>query len=501
MRDSGHDPHGILPIAVNPSPTPTRRYTLLQRLAIGGMGELLLARASGAGGVEKLVAIKRIRSEYASDPTFVSMFLNEARLAATLDHPNVVRTYDLVDEGGSFFMVMEYLHGESLGRLLNAHATAGTRLELGHVITIALGIAAGLHCAHERRAVDGRPLDIVHRDLSPGNVFITYEGGVKLLDFGIAKATSRTSITMGPTRKGKVAYMSPEQCVGAEVDRRSDLFALGVVLWELSCGRRLFRGDNEFAIMNQITTVDAPSPRQFAPELPEAFAEIVLRALHRDPAARFQTAMELHDALEAFASSAGVLPSATALGRHLCERCGEREVPSAEPSDEFADRSGHTLVVPETTATPTATPLHRRLGVVFALATGALVGAAGVALSSSHASPGAAIDDTVDATTVDDASVDDPTPTAIAAPAASPAIANPTIANPTIANPTIANPTLANPTIANPRSTPALDEVTSSPKDVARRRPARTRRSPPAAATPSKPEKVVRGVDGLLPGG
>jgi serine/threonine protein kinase len=469
---------------VNPSPTPTRRYTLLRRLAIGGMGELLLARASGAGGVEKLVAIKRIRSEYASDPAFVSMFLNEARLAATLDHPNVVRTYDLVDEGGSFFMVMEYLHGESLGRLLNAHATAGTRLALGHVITIALGIAAGLHCAHERRAVDGRPLDIVHRDLSPGNVFITYEGGVKLLDFGIAKATSRTSITMGPTRKGKVAYMSPEQCVGAEVDRRSDLFALGVVLWELSCGRRLFRGDNEFAIMNQITTVDAPSPRQFAPELPEEFAQILLRALHRDPAARFQTAMALHDALEAFASSAGLLPSATALGRHLCECCGEREAPSVEPTDEFADRSGHTLVVPATPATPTATPLYRRLGVVFALATGAIAGAAGVALSSSHASPGAAID----TTTVDDTTVDDATPTAITAPAASPSL------------PTIASPTIASPTIASPPA-PALAEVTSSPKDAPRRRPARTRRSPPAAATPSKPEKVVRGVDGLLPGG
>ena len=236
-----------------------RRYTFLRRLAVGGMGELLLARAEAPGGVQKLVAIKRVRPEYATDAEFVKMFLNEARLAATLDHPNVVRTYDLVEEAGNFLMVMEYLHGESLGTLLNKVVSAGRRVPLSHIVTIVLGVAAGLHCAHERRGVDGRPLDIVHRDLSPGNIFVTYEGGVKLLDFGIAKATSRTSITIGPSRKGKVSYMSPEQCTGHDVDRRSDIFGLGIVLWELVTGRRLFTGDNEFSIMNQITTPDAPS--------------------------------------------------------------------------------------------------------------------------------------------------------------------------------------------------------------------------------------------------
>jgi serine/threonine protein kinase len=363
-------------------PTAARRYLRLRRIAVGGMGELLLARSAAAGGVQKLVAIKRVRSEYANDPTFVSMFLNEARLAATIDHANVVRTYDLVEDGGTFLMVMEYLHGEPLGQLLNMVARAGTRMPLVHVMTVALGVAAGLHCAHERRGVDGKPLDIVHRDLSPGNVFITYEGGVKLLDFGIAKATSRTSITLGPTRKGKVAYMSPEQCVGVDVDRRSDIFALGVVTWEMCTGRRLFRGDNEFAIMNQVANADAPSAKDVAEDLPDELCEIIARALKRDRDARFQTAMEMHDALEVFAAKHGVMASNPALGRYLEDTCGRREYPSVEPSSEFT-RGGAptTVVVPgtETRARP------RRWSIALAIAGGAVAGALGVAASGSGA--------------------------------------------------------------------------------------------------------------------
>ncbi len=358
---------------LTPAPTTMRRYTLLRRLAVGGMGELLLAKAVGARGVEKLVAIKRVRSEYASDPAFVSMFVNEARLAATLDHPNVVRTYDLVEDTGTCFMVMEYLHGESLGRLLNV--VAG-RLPLAQVVTIALGVAAGLHCAHERRGVDGRPLDIVHRDLSPGNVFLTYEGGVKLLDFGIAKATSRTSITIGPTRKGKVAYMSPEQCVGADVDRRSDIFALGIILWEMCSGRRLFRGDNEFAIMNQVTTMDAPGLDEYVSEIPPELCEIVAKALRREVSQRFQTAMELHDAIEAFAVGHGLIPSSAALSRYLTEICGEREYPAAVATAEFGDAQAATLLVGGKST------VKRRNSVWLALIGGTLLGASAVAASS-----------------------------------------------------------------------------------------------------------------------
>jgi hypothetical protein len=470
--------------AATPPPTGARRYTLLRRLAVGGMGELLLARAAGARGVQKLVAIKRVRPEYASDPEFVSMFVNEARLAATLDHPNVVRTYDLVEDESAFFMVMEYLHGESLGRLLNAISSRGERVALSHLVTIVLGVAAGLHCAHERRGVDGRPLGIVHRDLSPGNVFITYEGGVKLLDFGIAKATSRTSITIGPSRKGKVSYMSPEQCVGADVDRRSDIFALGVVMWELCTGRRLFRGDNEFAIMNQITTTDAPPPIAFVPELPPMLSDVIVRALSRDPVARFQTAMELHDAVESMASAEGLLPSMPALGRYLEDACGRRDLPSTEPTDEFM-RTEATIVALSGVAPKIAAPPHRRWTLVLALAGGATLGGVGVAASSAgNEAP------IVEAREPTEAIEDAPRPVAEAEPAAP---ATPTVDR----SPAMTD---ARPSVAAPTPAPSPDEGAASASSKARKRSASKRSSRRRrSGAEAKPNEPVRGVDGLLP--
>ncbi len=469
------------------SSTTARRYTLLRRLAVGGMGELLLAHASSGRGVQKLVAIKRVRPEYASDPAFVSMFLNEARLAATLDHPNVVRTYDLVEDANGCFMVMEYLHGESLGRVQNEIAAAGLRVPLEHVVTIVLGVAAGLHCAHERRGVDGRPLDIVHRDLSPGNVFVTYEGGVKLLDFGIAKATSRTSITVGPARKGKVSYMSPEQCVGADVDRRSDIFALGVVAWELCTGRRLFVGDNEFAIMNCVTTLDAAPPSKHVPELPTQLVEIVGKALRRDPAERFQTAMELHEAVEGFALAHGLMPSSTALGRWLTEVCGRREYPSVEPSAEFLAPEVATLVVPGTLPSP---PRSRRASLLLAIAGGALLGAGGVAAASRGASEPPIADPPPNATAT---TIVEPVPLPLA-PTSTPA---PTHDEAVVVVDATDPPAAADtaPSSPSPLRSPA-------PQRAAKRRRSAPREpvSRPEPASPAS-DKPVRGIDGLLPRG
>ena len=482
---------GSLP---GPTSTGARRYTFLRRLAVGGMGELLLARAEAPGGVQKLVAIKRVRPEYATDAEFVKMFLNEARLAATLDHPNVVRTYDLVEEAGNFLMVLEYLHGESLGTLLNRVVSAGRRVPLSHIVTIVLGVAAGLHCAHERRGVDGRPLDIVHRDLSPGNIFVTYEGGVKLLDFGIAKATSRTSITVGPSRKGKVSYMSPEQCVGGEVDRRSDIFALGVVMWELSTGRRLFKGDNEFAIMNQVTTMDAPSPLTAAPDLPVPLVEVIQRALQRDPADRFQTAMALHDELEAFARADGLLPSAIELGRWVEQTCGRREFPSAEASEEFASLGGATVVVP---AKEEAKPWWRRYSVPLALLGGISLGAIAVAMASSDppsspatvATPAAAEREAPGASAEPKA----PEPTEPDAPKHDESGPLPPVDGET-ADPAM-NATDGAPEIEPPVDDDAPAVAEAAPKKK-RRRP--RKKSARKDADSGKPE---RGVDGILPSG
>ena len=277
------------------------RYRLLRVLAVGGMGELYLASAQDEEieGLEHLVVIKRILPEYASDPSVVTMFLIEARIAARLDHPNVVRVYDMGRADGSVYFTMEYLHGTDLNRLIEG-ARRLRSFPLQHVLTIALGICAGLHFAHEMRRVDGRPMGIVHRDVSPSNVFITFQGGIKLVDFGIAKVASSSQMTQAGMRKGKVAYMAPEQVLAGPIDRRTDVFAIGILLYEMVTLTDLFDGPNEYEIMEQIAEgrLQLPSSRRdgIHPDL-EA---IILKALAHNPRDRYQTADELAQALEQF---------------------------------------------------------------------------------------------------------------------------------------------------------------------------------------------------------
>ncbi|MCA9653218.1 MAG: protein kinase [Myxococcales bacterium] len=312
------------------SPEPpghSRRYEQVGELARGGMAALYLARVRGPSGFTKYVVLKRILAKWADEEEFVEMFLDEARLAATLDHPNVVHVVDAGrDEEGPFF-AMEHIHGEDLRSLLRAQARQGTPLELRHVITIGLGAAAGLHHAHERRDYDGRPLGIIHRDISPSNIIVTFEGGVKIVDFGIAKASTSRHATRPSIRKGKIAYMSPEQCKGAPIDRRSDVFSLGIVLHELCTGRRLFHGDNEFAIMNAIVNHDAIAPSRLRADLPPGLERIIQRALRRSPDERYSDARALQRDLERFAEEQGIAPSATALGERLEELFGSRPYP------------------------------------------------------------------------------------------------------------------------------------------------------------------------------
>jgi serine/threonine protein kinase len=299
----------------------------MKRLAVGGMAEIYLARASGSEGFEKLVALKRILPQHALSEEFIGMFLNEARLAATLHHPNIAQTYDIGSDGGSYFFTMEYVHGEDMRTLLKAAAKSGQGMPLEHAINVILGVCGGLHHAHEKRGQDGKPLGIVHRDVSPSNVLVTYDGAVKLVDFGIAKATSHRAETRVGTLKGKIAYMSPEQCRGEPLDRRSDVFSIGILLYEFTTGHRLFKGDNEFAILNLIVNQDVTPPSQIRPGYPPLLEQIVLRALARERDQRYSTAEELQSDLEGFAREMRLGVSAIALGRFMEALFGKKTDP------------------------------------------------------------------------------------------------------------------------------------------------------------------------------
>jgi serine/threonine protein kinase len=262
------------------------RYELLRKLATGGMAEIYLARSSGMEGFEKYVVVKKILPQYAEDPRFVRMFLDEARLAAKLQHQNIGQVYDIGQDDGAYFFSMEYLRGPDVRAILRAAGARGTRVPIEHGVAIASGVAAALHYAHERRDAQAELLHIVHRDVSPSNIIVTYDGGVKLVDFGIARATTRTSETRTGSLKGKLAYMSPEQCLGHEVDRRSDLFSIGILLYELTTGTRLYRrakDESDYIVMNRIVTGQFARPTTVIPDFPRELQEVILRALASKP--------------------------------------------------------------------------------------------------------------------------------------------------------------------------------------------------------------------------
>jgi serine/threonine protein kinase len=280
---------------------PELRYEVLGTIARGGMAEIQLARARGIEGFETLVAIKRILPHLAKNREFVEMFLDEARIAATLRHPNIVQVQGIGAEGGDYFLVMEFLHGEDVRHLTRATAVQGRRLPLEHALSITGGVASALHYAHERVLLGGGAQQLIHRDVSPQNVIVTYDGGVKLVDFGIAKAATRLTETREGTLKGKIPYMSPEQCLERPLDRRSDVFSLAVMLWELLAGRALFVGPSEFEILKEIVERDAPPLRTVWPDCHDELERIVARGLARDREQRYPTAQALQADLEIFA--------------------------------------------------------------------------------------------------------------------------------------------------------------------------------------------------------
>jgi hypothetical protein len=310
---------------------PEGRYEILRPIGAGGMAELFLARVRGERGPAGLVVIKRILPHLARDPAFVQMFLNEARIASTLAHPNLVTITDFGQMDGAYFLAMEYVHGADLGELLEASAEIED-LPLDVALTVVHAACVGLHHVHEKVGADGLPLRLVHRDVSPSNVMVGYDGSVKVTDFGIATATALTRTTRAGTVKGKVSYMSPEQCKGGRLDRRADVFALGIILYEITLLRRLFVGDNDYALMNQVIEGRVPPPHRVKPGYPPRLEAIVMRALAKEPDQRFESAAQLQTALERFAHEQGIVLSPLAVAQWVERRLGPRVAPVIEPA-------------------------------------------------------------------------------------------------------------------------------------------------------------------------
>jgi serine/threonine-protein kinase len=276
------------------------RYRILSELGRGGMSNVYLAVAHGPGGVNKLVVLKALLPDLSAEPYALTMFLDEARLAAQLNHPNVVQTYEVGTEGDRHVIVMEYLEGQSLSIVLKRSEQAGAALPIGLHLRIIVSALEGLHYAHELKAYDGSPLQLVHRDISPQNVFVTYDGQVKVLDFGIAKAASSSTHTATGIVKGKIAYMAPEQTIGDTVDRRADIFSVGCMLWAAATGRKLWKDTPDVHIMRRVINGDIPTPQSANPSCDDELNAIVMKALAVDPAHRYQTALELQQDLETY---------------------------------------------------------------------------------------------------------------------------------------------------------------------------------------------------------
>jgi serine/threonine-protein kinase len=295
------------------------KYTLIRKLATGGMAELFLAIQKSMAGFEKLLVIKRILPAMNKDRGFIDMLLHEARIAATLSHPNIVQVFDVGEVDGTYFIAMEHVHGEDL-RSIVRHMKKKDVVEfpLEHALSIVLGMCAGLAYSHDKRDLDGTALNIVHRDVSPQNVVVTFTGDVKVVDFGIAKSDAvLEEHSKNGHLKGKVPYMSPEQARGESTDWRSDIFATGVILFELTTGKRLFKGTSEYDTLKLICDREYPLPSQARFGYPRELEVIVMRALAKDRTERWQSAREMQGAIEEFVRKERLAVSTIALSKFM----------------------------------------------------------------------------------------------------------------------------------------------------------------------------------------
>ncbi len=277
-----------------------QRYRVIQKLESGGMAEVFLGEATSVQGFKKRVAIKRVLPHLCSQKGFIGMFLDEARLGARLSHANIVSVFDIGSADDTFFIVMEFVDGSNLKRIMETLRKRGQRFPLNAAVYIAMEACRGLSYAHELREEDGKPMDLVHRDVSPPNILISRRGEVKVTDFGLAKARTQLERTDPGVVKGKFSYLSPEAGIGKTVDERADIFALGVCLWEMLAGRRLFLGDTDYETVHQVTQAEVPTLVGDHPEVDAKFEGVLRQALTKDPRKRFQTAREFGDALASY---------------------------------------------------------------------------------------------------------------------------------------------------------------------------------------------------------
>ncbi len=315
------------------------KYQLVKKLAAGGMGEVFLTRVKGAGGFEKLLVLKRILPHLSDDKEFLDLFLDEARIAARLNHANIVQIFELGDVEGAWYLLMEYVAGKDLRQVMTGLKNRRRLFPVGLACRIAADAAAGLDCAHRARDPQGRPMQIVHRDVSPHNVLLSFEGAVKLIDFGVAKAAGRLQETGAGMLRGKYPYMSPEQVTSGELDHRSDQFSLGVVLWELLTGKRLFKAESDPLTLQRVAECDVPRPSRKDEPLPEALVALVLRALDKDPSKRFPDMQAVRTALEELIIEQQWPAGAAQLSQLLAELYPRGAEEAEEPSEEQATRS------------------------------------------------------------------------------------------------------------------------------------------------------------------
>ncbi|MEO6420655.1 MAG: protein kinase, partial [Polyangiaceae bacterium] len=305
------------------------RYRVVDEIGIGGMASVHLARMDGPGGFQKWVAIKRIHSHLVEDDSFIQMFLDEARVAARISHPNVATVFDLGSHEGTYWIAMEYLHGEPLREVMRRTEELGAPMPPEIACRVIADAAEGLHAAHELLGKNGEQMGLVHRDVTPHNLFVTYDGTTKVVDFGIAKFASRMSQTRAGTLKGKLAYMSPEQVHGEAIDRRTDIFALGVVLWELTTGQRLFRMESDLDTLAKVQECNVPRPSTLVRGYPIDLEKIVMKALAKNRGERFKTAREFSRALQSLLMRRGLFIASDEVAAYthsiFAERIQKRE--------------------------------------------------------------------------------------------------------------------------------------------------------------------------------